>query len=276
MNRALFLIVAIGLFSAEAATAGSVFSTTDNPRTGSHHARVAVGRSCATDHLALPPGAIAGNQSFRACSTLSAHDVQVISGTVVLEAGDSVSFGSGFSVATGASLVVETGPLARGEGILEDRSPVHVTNYHARYFLDASALDLQEGERFEHFLALDAGGSPELILGIRRTAASTRLFLEASLDDGSQRTSEGTHELVLLPGWRSVEIYWRASSGVNDGRAEACLDTKTGSPSGCIVLAELDNDHGRIDSVLWGARNTQRPSMGLLDLDDFASWDGAP
>lgn len=45
------LLVIIGLLAADGASAGSVYVTTENPRTGSHHARVEVGRSCSTDHL---------------------------------------------------------------------------------------------------------------------------------------------------------------------------------------------------------------------------------
>jgi len=277
MSRTLiYWTVIVGLLLAGEAQAGSVFVTTANPRTGTRHARVDVGRSCATDHLTVPPGSLVGDQTFRACSTLSATGVEVASGATRLEAGDRVALGSGFSVASGASLVVRTGSLARGEGIIENRAPDGATDYHARFFLDPTALDLLDGERFEHFVALDAGGARELVLGIRRGAGSNRLFLATFADDGGLLSTESTDELVLLPGWHAVEISWQASSGANDGRAEACLDAEPGAASRCLVLSGLDNDTGRIDAILWGAQDTPRGGMGLLDLDDFASWGGQP
>jgi hypothetical protein len=235
-----------------------------------------VGRSCATDDLVVEAGTLAGDQTLRACSSLFASGVQVISGKVALEAGNRVAFGSGFSVAADASLAVVTGPLTRGEGVIESRSPAGVASYQARFYVDPTGLDLGEGDTFEHFVARDAGGAPVLVLGLRRSAGSHRLFLEAYEDDGSWLTSEGIDELVLLPGWHSIAIAWQASSGANDGRAEACLDSEPGADSRCIVLPGLDNDEARIDSILWGAQATPRAAMGILDLDDFASWEGAP
>ena len=245
-----------------------------NVNEGTYAARVGVGTTCtAATHLA-PSGNLSG--PYEACSTL-ATDGDVV-GATTFTAGDLVKLRNGFSVAEGASFTIEIDRDLYPDAWVQDDTPDGETVYSARFYVDPTTLNLtQDSHRFFHFIAFDAGGQPEVRVGVKRNGTERRLFLEAFLDNGSHVTTEDTdgggpivgNEIELEVGWHWVEVGWTAGSG--DGSAYLCVDTAT-PPNGCTPLSSLDNDTGAIDFVRWGVVDVpSNTTLGNVDLDDFES-----
>jgi hypothetical protein len=264
-GRASLAALALLLVAASAA-ASTLTVQSGNKNSGTYAARVGVASSCEADNHAVVTGPIAGGV-FTACSTLTA-DADLASGATSFTAGDLVILRNGFSVATGASLTVEIDRDLYPDAWVQDDTPDGETVYSARFYIDPSSLDLDDGDEFLHFLAFDSGGQPRLRVGLKQVGTERRLFLEAIDDVGGVAT---TLDQLLLAGWNWVEVGWEASSGADDGRAFICLNAET-PPTGCVELSNLDNDTGAIDFVRWGAIDVpSASSLGNLDLDDFES-----
>jgi hypothetical protein len=242
-----------------------------NVNEGTYAARVGVGTTCADPtHTTVSDPVLPA--TFTACSSLTS-DADVPTGTTRFTAGDLVKLRSGFSVDSGADFTIEIDRTLYPDAWVQDDTPDGEKVYAARFYNDAAALVLEGSEEFFHFIAYDAGGNPEVRVGVKRNGTERRLFLEAFLDNGSLVTTEGTNEL-LLPGdgnFHWVEVGWTASTGGDNGSAYICVD-QASPPTGCPSLSSLDNDTGAIDFVRWGAVDVPSgSSIGDLDLDDFES-----
>ena len=260
----------LGILSAAVAVpllASTLDVQNTNVNEGVYAARVGVGTTCtAATHL-TPSGNLTGD--YEACSSL-ASDGDVV-GATTFTAGDLVKLRSGFSVDADFTITMDRDLYP--DAWVQDDTPDGETVYAARFYNDAAALVLEGAEEFFHFVAYDAGGNPEVRVGVKRNGAERRLFLEAIEDGGGIETTEGVNELVL-PGdgnFHWVEVGWTASTGGNNGSAYICLD-QAAPPTGCVSLSTLDNDTGAIDFVRWGAIDVPgNSSIGNLDLDDFES-----
>ncbi|HUP24030.1 MAG TPA: hypothetical protein VNB06_13935 [Thermoanaerobaculia bacterium] len=263
--RALSL-ASLALLVAASAAASTLAVQSLNKNAGTYAARVGVASTCLADNHEVVTGTIAGG-AFTACSTLTA-DADLASGATTFTAGDLVILRNGFSVATGAALTVEIDRALYPDAWVQDDTPNGETVYAARFYIDPSSLALDNGDQFLHFLAFDAGGQQRLRVVLKQVSTERRLVLEAIDDVGGVAT---TLDQLLLAGWNWVEVGWETSSGANDGRAFICLNAAA-PPTGCVELANLDNDTGAIDFVRWGAIDVpSNSSLGNLDLDDFES-----
>jgi hypothetical protein len=251
--------------------ASSLEVQNDNAIEGEFAARVHVESDCAADVHELITGTIGGG-AYVACSSLTS-DADLASGAATFTAGDLVILRNGFTVSEG-TLTVEIDRALYPDAWVQDDTPDGETVYSARFYIDPTSLNLtDDGNRFFHFLAFDAGGDPELRVGVRQTGTEKRVFFEVFEDNGGWHTTEGVNEFFIPPGWHWIDVYWQASTGVNDGLAYLCLDSPA-PPGGCIELSNLDNDTGAINFVRWGAVDVPSSTdLGQLDLDDFQSTD---
>jgi hypothetical protein len=240
-----------------------------NPNGGDFAARISVASDCKNDTHEIVTGTVEGGE-FVGCSTLTS-DADLASGVATFTAGDRVILREGFMV-TGATLTVEIDRALYPDAWVQDDTPDGETVYAVRFFVDMTNLGLDEASRFYHFLAFDAQGQPELRVGVKHNSdlVENRLFLEVFTDDGGLVTTEGLTELAVADGWHFVDVFWQASTGVENGLAYYCIDAET-PPVGCVDLSNLDNDTGAIDFVRWGAVDVPSGEFGLIDFDDFVS-----
>lgn len=230
---------------------------------------------CATsDSVAVPNQDVGTSQTFEACRTLTAADVDVTAGTTTFRAGETIALGSGFSVASGASFQAVIDPAATGDGLVEDTTPAAESRYVARFYVNLDSMSLPSAEMFDHFAGYDAQGRLQLAVGLARNDAmgENRLFVDVRRDDGTFLTTLGTNELAVSAGWHAIEVDWTAASapGADDGRVVVCVDDD-GSRTNCAELTSVDNDQAELETVRWGAQNVGATTTGSLDLDDFDS-----
>lgn len=276
------LLAAYGLallLSAEGPVAASEIETQSaNVNSGAWAVRLTVTRACTPGDALIPDGAISGDPGVEPCGNLTANNVDVASGPVVFRAGESILLGEGFSVAAGAALTMEVGGAVLGDGYLRSESPDAEAEYVIRFYIDPDGLTLSPpSERFHHFIAYDAGGNREFLIGVTYNSVlpERRLFVTAFETAGTERTTKGLCELELGSGWQYIEAHWKASTGT-DGDVQVSIDGgATQSLAQCLSLATgLDNSSGEISSVEWGARDLVGSSLGVLDMDDFESRSG--
>ena len=219
--------------------------------------------SCsAANHLAVT-GNISGG-TFTACSSIAA-DAQ-LSGTVVVEAGNSIALQSGFRVGASADLTVRLTPSLYNDAYLTDDSPQQETVYTARFWLNTDNYSPNGSTRFDHFLAYDLSGDLEFRLVVEQTTGH-ELYAEVFNDAGGVSSTSGSALALPAGGWHSIKVTWTQSSGADDGSMELCVNETT-----CASLGALDNDTGQIDRVEWGARNLEGGAAGELHLDAFESF----
>ena len=148
------------------------------------------------------------------------------SGSVVFRAGESILLGEGFSVATGAALTMVIGPPFRGDGYVRDDNPDAEGEYVVRFYIDPDGLTLSSAsEQFHHFIAYDADGDREFLIGVtyNDVMLERRLFATAFETAGTERTTKSLCELQLGSGWQYVEAHWKASTGT-DGDLQVSIN----------------------------------------------------
>jgi len=267
------VLLVCGTLAAPGAAGGSSIQVlAAAARTGSFGARLSLAGCTAPPDLVLS-GTVTTDQT--ACQTITS--TADVSGTVTFTAGDLITFGNGSSVASGSSFRAVVDPAIKGDAYLQDDTPSAETSFRALFAVDPTAMSLPAAERFDHFVAYDHLGAPQLRVVVLHDAPlnEDRLVLEVRLDDGSFLSTAGMFELVLPAGWSTVEVDWRAASvpGVADGLAALCVNDD-GSRSSCQTLG---HDHaGRIDSIRWGAQGVDPGTTGSIDLDDFVSYRELP
>lgn len=279
-------IVLLGLFCLgwpQPATASSIQVSAEAARPGSGTgcggsgcgARLTLEGCMSADEVAVPDQDVGSSQTFEACRTLTAADVDVTSGSTTFRAGESIVLGSGFSVASGASFQAVIDPAATGDGWVEDATPAAESRYVARFYVNLDSMSLPASEQLDHLTGYDAMGRLQFRVGLKHNDAmgENRLFVEVRRDDGSFLSTEDTNELAVPTGWHAIEVDWSAASsaGANDGAVVLCLDDD-GSRLSCVQIASgVDNDQARVDFVRWGAQDVDATTGGSFDLDDFDS-----
>lgn len=228
---------------------------------GTSAATLTLSSTCSDPPQLEVTGEVSGG-TFTACSAIFT-DAQ-LNGTVVLEAGNTIAFQPGFSVAATASLTANLTPAQYQDAVITDTSPQRDTVYAVRFWANTDDYAGNVSTRFDHFLAYDAGGEPEFRVIIGQ-GTGAMLFVEVFDDDGA---AAETPPLALpIGGWHSIKVVWARSSGADGGSIEICVDEVS-----CASLGDLDNDTGSIDRVEWGARNLLGGDAGALHLDKFESF----
>jgi hypothetical protein len=231
-------------------------------------AQILVQSGCEFNNHQIVTGPIEG-ADFGACSTLDSNSL-LATGTSTFTAGDLVILREGFTVGV-ATLTVEIDRDLYPDAWVQDDTPDGETVYEARFYVNPADLTLNDGDRFYHFIAFDAGGQPELRVGVKQNLTERRLFLEVIEDNGAVQTTEDLNELALLNEWIWIEVGWEVGSGDNNGSAYLCINAEV-PPLGCTELSSLDNDTGAIDFVRWGAIDVPSNStLGSLEMDNFQS-----
>lgn len=150
---------------------------------------------------------------------------------------------------------------------VQDNTPADETRYRARFYVRSDQATMAPGNEFELFTAYATDNTPVLRLTVYFDGTDRRLRFVAR-EDGGADTPPGAG-LVLVDGWRAVEIDWQASSapGANDGFLNLWLE---GHPQ--TGLSALDNDTLSVDHVRWGAVDAlDAGTGGSLSLDAFES-----
>lgn len=238
-------------------------------------ARLALEGCMTMESVTVPDQDVGSSQTFEACRTLTADDVDITGGTTTFRSGGTIVLGSGFSVGSGASFAAVVDPGLTGDGFVEDTTPASESRYVARFYVNLDSMSLPSSEAFDHFAGYDVLGRLQVRVGMKHNAmmGENRLYAEIRRDDGTFLSTENMNELAVASGWRAVEVDWTAASapGANDGSVTLCVDDN-GSRTSCIQIASgVDNDQGTVDFVRWGAQDVDATTSGSLDMDDFDS-----
>lgn len=230
--------------------------------------------------LTVPDQDVSSSQTFEACDTISAADVD-ITGTadVTFEAGERIAFASGFSVGSSATFAAVVDRGLTGDAFVEDQSPSNETRYVARFYVNLDSMSLPSSEELDHFAGFNGSEQAQfrVVFAHNMTMNENRLFVEIRQDDGTFVSTQGVNELAIPSGWHAIEVDWIAATGpgANDGTLVVCLDDD-GSRMSCEELSSIDNDLGRVQTVQWGAQEVGASTAGTFDMDDFDSRRAGP
>jgi len=242
-------------------------------------ARVTLAGCMSTPDVTVPDQTLSSSQTFEACNDITADNVDVTGGAVVFQAGESIILGSGFSVGSGASFTAAIDRGLTGDALVEDRNPTEETRYVARFYVNLDSMGLPSTEQMHHFVAYNSNGVVQFRLVFKHNGAlgENRVFAEVRQDNGTFASNEGGGELEIPAGWHAVELDWTAASSnaANNGGIVVCVDDD-GSRMGCEQISAVDNDQGRVNRVLWGAREVGVTTSGSFDMDDFDSRRAGP
>lgn len=201
---------------------------------------------------------------FGACDDLTVQGVQVVGTGAVLQAGQSITLGDGFSTAPGAALTALVATPLSPFAYVTDETPAAVTTYSAAYRLDVDGLTIGASDSFASLMGESADGSEHFRVLISHHAGlgENRIRVVARQDDGTE--VEGM-QLQLPAGYNLIEVKWVAGAGTGSLVVAVNGSVFTGP-------TRLDNDQARIDRVRWGAiAGTVAASSGSLKQDDFSS-----
>ena len=145
-----------------------------------------------------------------------------------------------------------------------------VVGYVARFYLYVGDSTMAESDTVTLLRGTDDGGNP--LFGLEVFAHGgvlrTRLF---AFSDGGIPIDTGNNGMTLNPGWRSLELNWRAASaaGALDGEMTLALDGVAGL--GNQILSGLDNETQVVDTVHVGVLSNGPGASGWFDIDAFMS-----
>jgi hypothetical protein len=185
-----------------------------------------------------------------------------------------------------SAVVNDSGHLAAGpagalagsaglEAVIVDRKPLYVTDdsptaekrYHARFWMDASALVTDRSSRQTKIFSLvSSAPTPQEVvtLMLRMRSGGPQLMARVRTGSGGMRDSAW---VKLGNGPQAVEIDWKkASTGVHDG----LLDVWIGGVL-AIDTSGLDNELRFVDGAQLGAIVVPAGTTGRLRFDSFAS-----
>jgi hypothetical protein len=234
--------------------------------------------------ITAPPVPSSPNE-VAACTTITASGVEIIPPGSIFRAGEGVILGDLFRVGGGAPFSSILDATLLPFAWVQDNSPASETSYKARFFLDLDDMNLDEGDRLEHFVGHSSNGVDQLRVVLKRNAllSENRLVLEARKDGGGYlSTSTLNEELLLEPGWNEIRVEWKAADAGQDNgyfRAEV-RNVGSGSVStvdlSCVQDAGrpcLVNRTSRVDLVRWGVVDgILLATSGSLKQDSFISW----
>jgi hypothetical protein len=150
---------------------------------------------------------------------------------------------------------------------VQDNTPVDEPRYRVRFYVRLTSTAMAATDEFDLFTAFANDDTPVFRLTVYFDGTDHKLRFTAREDGGSETSF--TSGVVLVDGWRAVEVDWQAasSSGANDGILDLWVDgaSQTG-------LSSLDNDTMSVDYVRWGAVDAiDVGTSGSFDLDEFES-----
>lgn len=216
--------------------------------------------------ISAPPPTISGD--FRACNTITASGVEVVSPGAVFAAGQTIILGPNFGVAAGASFsaALETA-FQTGLAYVQHDAAGPLAAYNARFDLNLDSLTIASGERIEHFAGYDGSGSPVFRLFLERNAADTgnQLVLAARRNDGTYAETSAGQEEPLVAGWNRIELAWRSTAG--GGFLQVSVNDMP-----IVGLTGLVNDQRRVELARWGALGGGGSTSGSMLQDSFVSW----
>lgn len=150
---------------------------------------------------------------------------------------------------------------------VQDDTPVDEPRYRVRFYVRLTSTAMAATDEFDLFTAFASDDTPVFRLTVYFDGTDHILRFTAREDGGGDTSF--TSGVVLVDGWRAVEVDWQAasSSGANDGILDLWIDgaSQTG-------LSSLDNDTRSVDYVRWGAVDAiDVGTSGSFDLDEFES-----
>ena len=156
---------------------------------------------------------------------------------------------------------------------VEDDTPGNladdVTSYYAKFHLDTTWLNMNDGQKVTVFSTNASGGVPAFGLQVVQVAGKKYAHIFAHRDNGSQiATNSAASELT--DGWHTIELMWNASSaaGANDGSLSLALD----DVDSVLSLSSLDNDTLAIITAQLGVVSGNDANVtGNLHIDAFTS-----
>lgn len=229
---------------------------------GSYGMEVDVSSICAASEDVVVGGqTVSGTLTVEACDTISAGTDFIVSGTgdATFSAGLVVVLGNGFAVQQGGTFVAGTNAGLSGRAYVQDDSPASETAYQVELWVDADALAMGTADELEHFVAYDAAGTPHLrVLLLDGPAVAMEVV------DGSDVAHRST-SIPLGSGWHELALDWAASAAAT---VSLTVDGATTQQ-----LTGVDTSSRRVDFVRWGSVDgTMAGISGAILLDDFASW----
>jgi hypothetical protein len=214
-------------------------------------------------------------EEVRACTTITAANVEIVPPGSIFRAGEWIAFGDSFGIAPDAPFSAILDDSLIPFAYVQDDSPASEERYRGVFYLRLDQLELAEGDRLEHFVGHSADGKAQFRVVLRRNPVlpENRLILEARLDDGSYAsTSEAAQEIWLPGGWNRIELRWTAGGG-NGEFVASVQGPPFDAPANFDGLTNLENGGGRIDIVRWGVVGGLLDStIGSLQVDQFVSW----
>ncbi len=156
---------------------------------------------------------------------------------------------------------------------VEDNTPGNlaedVTSYYARFHIDTTWLNMNDGQRVTVFASNTNGAAPAFGLQVVQVNGKKYAHIFAHRDDGSQvATNSAASELT--DGWHTIELMWTAATaaGANNGSLTLALD----DVDNVLSLSSLDNDtHAIVTSQLGVISGNDATVTGNLHLDAFTS-----
>ncbi|BAO45120.1 S-layer homology domain-containing protein [Thiolapillus brandeum] len=156
---------------------------------------------------------------------------------------------------------------------VEDDTPGNlaedVTAYYAKFHLDTTWLNMNDGQKITVFMTSASGAAPAFGLEVVQIAGKKYARIFAHRDDGSQVAANSAAS-ELSDGWHTIELMWNAASaaGANDGSLSLALD----DVDGVLNLSSLDNDtHAILTSQLGVIAGNDANVTGNLHIDAFTS-----
>jgi hypothetical protein len=227
---------------------------------------VTIDPTCLPADVMVPTGDVSGD--FSARETLTAGASQVVSPGAEFRAGIDVVIEDGFSVDSAVPFTASIDDLLDSPfAFVQDDTPVDRTNYGIKFYLDLGNLSLSDTDALDVFSAYSADGVQQLRATVTHnmTLGEDRLVLTARVNGGGEVDTVGA-ELVLPPGYNSIELEWLALDGAGSFVASVNGDAFDG-------LTGLDNDESSVDFARLGVTGgTVDTATGTVRLDDFSSF----
>lgn len=240
---------------------------------GTFGLEAAISTSCLPTDLVVepPPPDISGE--FKASQTVTGNGVQVVAPGAEFRAGQRVRLEDGFSVDSAASFLATVDDLLDSPfGFVEDDTPDASKGYGVRFYLDLAGMALTPADRLDVFSAFSTHGTQQLRASLTHNDVldEDRLVLAALEDGGGVVETPFGEEILLPPGYNSIELRWLADAGSGSFVVSVNGDAFAG-------LTGLDNDQGQVDMARLGITGgTIDSASGSLALDDFSSFPLVP
>ena len=256
----------VALFWAAPLTAG-VTVTPDAARTGTYGLRATVEPSCTGEENVLVLGPVIGPEQVEACKEVVVGAQVQAGGDLVVEAGERVAFGDGFSVATGGHMAAGT-TGAWHPSYVVDETPEAESELHVRWYVRLDAVGLAPGDEITLLRIVGSGGEDRGWVRYQAGVAGGSVCAEVLDDDGDRHTTE---PLTIGAAWHRLELAWQAGSALSPTGAVG-LQVDGGPAS---TASGLPLSGALVDAVELGVVEAGT-SDGWLDVDDYATARGGP